>query len=307
MNKNLSNVEKIFKKTIEKKYSMNIGNICYNNYLVNQSKCSEDFTIFETDKKNEIDIGIYNPNLEGINLITIEIINSSFIYKISNIKSDFFCLNNIDNFNYENKCFLYFFIDFNKKINCLKIKIIKTNEYIKKIISLKEAYDNKEEITLIENNKLIKEFKFNMNKLLFNIEYFDSNSKLIKVIFNYYDAIFYDYGKCPSNKTGDFAGCNADHYIFRPTSDEPIPIKIDLNNYYIFKGDLSIVIITDNGNLSYTLFSLFYEPFFIKVDHIFNNLLEYEKINNSSKNYIFIFNSSINNSDENNITKFYTD
>ena len=314
---NLTNVEKIFKEEIEKEYNIKIGNICYNNYIVDQTKCSGEYTILENNTKNEIIIGLYNPNLEGKNLITIEIKNSLSLYKIENIESDFYCINNLDNFNYENKCFLNFFINLNSNMSFIYIKLIKTNEKIKDLISINKQFtsNNKTnigEIKLIQNYKLIKELSFDFNSLLFTLEYWNynrekDNHNLEKVIFNYYDAIYYEYGEYPSNNSDDFVGCNADHYIFRPTSYKPIPIEIDLNKFYIIKGDISLTIIIDNKNMSYTILNLFYEPFFIKIDHIFNSLLENEKINNKSQDYVFVFNSSINNNDNNNITKFYTD
>jgi len=39
LNSNISNVEKLLKENIENDYKINIGQICYINYIVNNTQC----------------------------------------------------------------------------------------------------------------------------------------------------------------------------------------------------------------------------------------------------------------------------
>ena len=146
----INNVENDFIKNIEDTYQIKIGKICYNNYIADNNKCSDDFFIEKNETNKEIQIGIYHPkfiyssSLSDSNnlLINIEILESENEYEINGIKSDFFCIDDksLDSykfFNYRNKCFLNFFYQFkdNKEIVFLTLKkssnIIKKDKYIK--------------------------------------------------------------------------------------------------------------------------------------------------------------------------------
>ena len=71
LNSNISNVEKLLKENIENDYKINIGQICYINYIVNNTQCLNEF-ILTNENETQFNISIYNPNLQGINLISIE-------------------------------------------------------------------------------------------------------------------------------------------------------------------------------------------------------------------------------------------
>ena len=45
LNSNISNMEKVLKKNIEKDYKINISQICYQNYIVNNSQCLKEFKL----------------------------------------------------------------------------------------------------------------------------------------------------------------------------------------------------------------------------------------------------------------------
>ena len=92
---NVNNVETNLKKNIEKEFKIKIGKICYNNYIVNQKNCSNQFLISKNSKNDKIKIGLLNPSFSmGINkvLINIEILDSKLFYDVEGIKSDFFIL-----------------------------------------------------------------------------------------------------------------------------------------------------------------------------------------------------------------------
>lgn len=64
-------MEKLLKENIENDYKINIGQICYINYIVNNTQCLNEF-ILTNENETQFNISIYNPNLQGINLISIE-------------------------------------------------------------------------------------------------------------------------------------------------------------------------------------------------------------------------------------------
>ena len=58
---------------------------------------------------------------------------------------------------------------------------------------------------------------------------------------------------------------------------------------------------------SFTIFTIFYDPFFVKVQHIFDPLDNNYFLNRFSFGYSFILKTNINNKDEDNKPIFYTD
>ena len=61
-------------------------------------------------------------------------------------------------------------------------------------------------------------------------------------------------------------------YIFSNYNRYPDEIEIDYSNSFIYQGGLGTTIVTRNKYSSFTIFTIFYNPFFIKVEHIFDSL-----------------------------------
>ena len=99
LNSNISNVEKILKENLENDYKINISQICYINYIVNNTQCLNEF-ILTNENETQFNISIYNPNLQGINLISIEFNHIKNRYNLKEKISEFYCLNSIKNVNY---------------------------------------------------------------------------------------------------------------------------------------------------------------------------------------------------------------
>ena len=299
-------VENNFKENIENKLNIKIGNICYNNYLVEQKLCSSDFMI-TNNANNEIKIGLYNPLIASSQisnnlLINIEIFTSYTYYEIEGIKSDFFCihdknLKSDDIFKYKNKCFLNFFYEFKKgeEITYITLKKLAKNEKTNTYYILNNI-KNEEKIELIKNNTYIKSLIFYPNNFEFNLEYYDE-PEIKNINFTYYDGIYY----------GNADTCSDGAFQFSPYNKYPEKIDIDYKNSFYFIGNLGTFFVTRNIEASFTFFIIFNEPFFIKVEHFFDSIEESYFLNRFSFGYAFVLKTNINNKNEYNKPTFYTD
>ena len=304
-------VEYNFKNDIENMLDIKIGNICYNNYLVDQKLCSSDF-MKESGfpGNNKIKIVIINPMTRSINstsnnvLINIEIFNSYTYYEVEGIPSDFFCLNerilkNEEYFRYRNKCFLNFFYEFKNGEDFIYITLVKlekgkkSNKYYKLI-----DVENQPKIELIKNNYNIKNLTFFPKNFEFSVEFLDEQMKLKNINFTYYDGMYY----------GNADKCNDGAYQFSPYNKYPEKINIDYENSFYIIGNIGIIFVTRNIDSSFTFFYIFYNPFFIKVEHFFDNLDDTYFLNRFSFGYSFVFKTNIKNHLENSENPiFYTD
>ena len=309
MEKIIAKVENNFKENIEDRLKIKIGSVCYNNFLVDQKLCSSEFMIASNIKgKDKIKIGLYNPLIAGSSkpiklLINIEIFDSFTYYEIEGIKSDFFCVNeynikNDDYFRYKNKCFLNFFYEFKKEKQLSFITIKKLSKYKKsnKYYSLNNI-KNETNIELIQNKANIKSLFFNPENFEFYIEYYNEFEKITKLNFTYYDGMYY---------------VNADQcmdgaYQFSPYHKYPEKIELDYENSIYFIGNLGVTFITRNLDASFTFFTIFYNPFFAKVEHFFDNVEEDYFLNKYSFGYSFVLKTNINNLNEDKKPIFYTD
>ena len=299
----INDMEKELKNSIEKDFKIKIGNICYNNYIVDQKECSSEFIISGSSSNKIIKIGLLNPStyLKSNNvLIEIEIKDSSYYYEIEGIKSDFFCINkknmkNSENFRYKNRCFLNFFYEFKKGeqisyIN-LKIKDNIDNKYYK----LSESINNNQ-IELIKDKTRIKSLIFYPNEFQFKLEYY-SEQKIKKLDFTYYDGMYYvNLGKCPDGA-----------YQFAPYNKYPEKISLDYENSFYMIGNIGITFVTRNKGTSFTFFTIFYNPFFAKAQHFFDSLKESYFLNRFSFGHAFTIKTNINNMKEDKKPIFYTD
>ena len=225
----INEVEHNFKYDLENKLDIKIGNICYNNFLVEQKLCSSDYMISSgLNGNNKIKIGIINPMTTSINstsnnlLINIEIFNSFTYYEVEGIKSDFFCVNenilkNEEYFKYRNKCFLNFFYEFKLEEPFVYINLIKytkgkkSNKY-NKLIDVK----NEPKIELIKNNFNIRNLIFYPKNFEFYLEFFNEQRKLKKINFTYYDGMYY----------GNADNCKEGAYQFSPYNKYPEKIDV---------------------------------------------------------------------------------
>ena len=296
----INEMEKELKKSIQNDFKVKIGNICYNNYIVDQKECSSEFII--SGNKN-IKIGLLNPSsfLHTNNvLIEIEFKDSSDYYEIEGIKSDFFCINdknmkNNQNFRYKNKCFLNFFYEFKngEQISYVNLKI---NDNINnKYYRLSEVID-KGRIELIKDKTRIKSLIFNPNEFQFKLEYY-SEQKLKNLDFTYYDGMYYvNLGRCPDGA-----------YQFAPYNRYPEKISVDYENSFYIIGNIGITFVTRNKGTSYTFFHIFYNPFFAKAQHFFDSLKESYFLNRFSFGHAFTIKTNINNMKGDKNPIFYTD
>ena len=303
----IADVEKNFRENIEDQLKIKIGSVCYNNFLVDQKLCSSEFMI-RSNTKGKIKIGLYNPLIAGSSsqnklLINIEIFDSFTYYEIEGKKSDFFCVNeyNIkdgDYFKYKNKCFLNFFYKFKKDEQLAFITLKKLGKGIKsnKYYSLNKI-KNETSIELIQNNGIIKTLFFNPENFEFYIEYNNELEKITKLNFTYYDGMYYVNADT----------CMDGAYQFSPYHKYPEKIEIDYENSFYFIGNLGINFVTRNIDASFTFFTIFYDPFFAKVEHFFDNAEETYFLNKYSFGYSFVFKTNINNLNEENKPIFYTD
>ena len=101
--------------------------------------------------------------------------------------------------------------------------------------------------------------------------------------------------------------CKDGAYIFSPYNRFPDPISIQYENSFYIKGDIGITFVTRNHLTSFTFFTFYYEPFFAKVDHIFDNMENSYFLKRFSYAYNFVIKTDINNLDPNNKPIFYTD
>ena len=127
LNSKIINLEQIFKENIENEYKINIGQICYLNYIVNNTKCLTEFILLNESEKI-FNISFYNPNLEGNFIVSIELNYTKYRYSLSGKISDFFCLDGINNINFQKKCFLTFLLDFQKDIDLVHLTIVNIGE-----------------------------------------------------------------------------------------------------------------------------------------------------------------------------------
>ena len=305
LKKGIKLIEDDFKENFEEKYKFKIGKICYNNYIVDDNDCSNDFFI-ENNNNEEISIGLFNPLFDSDNnnniLFNIEILSSEYEYKIIGINSDFICINenniqNIELFKYKSKCFLNFFYEFKKGEEFIQLTLKKSSEKIKYEKYIKFNYDNGNKIELIKNDINIQNLTFIPKKFEFNLEYYNEEQIINHIDFTYYDGMYYI-------NDGDFKD---GAYIFNPYNKFPDEIKIDYNNSFYYKGNLGIIFLTRNIDASFTLFTIFYNPFFIKVEHIFDNLDNSYFLKRFSFGYSFVLQTNINNLDEEGKPVFYTD
>ena len=308
MKNKITSAENDFMKDFEKKYELKIGKVCYNNYIVDENNCSNEFQLLPDSKEKEIKIGIYNPKFNSVSsngannlLINIEILNSEYEYKIQEKKSDFFCIDktnieNVDLYNYKNKCFLYFFYEF-KEEEELAIVTLKLSDKMNKERYNKFNSNDNESIQLIKNHVNIKSLSFSPQKFEFDLEYINEDEKTNKVVFTYYDGMYYvNAGECVDGA-----------YIFSPYNEYPDEIAIDYKNSFYYKGGLGITFVTRNEKASFTIFTIFYDPFFVKVQHIFDRLEKSYFLKRFSFSYGFTIKTDINNKDKDNKPIFYTD
>ena len=127
LNSKIINLEQIFKENIENEYKINIGQICYLNYIVNNTKCLTEFILLNESEKI-FNISFYNPNLEGNFIVSIELNYTKYRYSLSGKISDFFCLDGINNINFQKKCFLTFLLDFQKDVDLVHLTIVNIGE-----------------------------------------------------------------------------------------------------------------------------------------------------------------------------------
>ena len=298
----IENSEKDFLKSVENKYDVEIKKICYNNYIANDNDCSQEFTISQDLNDKKIKIGLYNPkSFSSSNLlINIEITDSNREYEIEGIKSDFFCIDkqsieNFELFKYKSKCFLNFFYEFKSEFET--ITLIKTEKIIQKEKYIKFNIDNNENIELIKKHMNIQNLSFSPKNFEFHLEYLNEEQNINKLNFTYYDGMYYvNSGSCLDGA-----------YIFSPYNKYPDEIKIDYNNSFYYKGELGITFVTRNEMASFTIFTIFYNPFFAKVEHIFDSLEKNYFLKRFSFSYSFVLKTNINNLDEDQKPIFYTD
>ena len=308
LKKGIKNAEIDFIKDFETKYKETIGKVCYNNYITDENNCANEFQILPNSKDKEIKIGIYNPKFSSISsngantlLINIEILNSEYEYKIEEKKSDFFCIDEksieqAELYQYSNKCFLQFFYDF-KEEEELAIVTLKQSDKIKKERYNKIDSNNTEKIEITKDHVNIKSLLFSPNNYEFDLEYINEDGKINKVLFTYYDGMYYV-------NSGD---CLDGAYIFSPYNNYPDEIAIDYNNSFYYRGGLGVTFVTRNIMASFTIFTIFYDPFFVKVQHIFDALDKSYFLKRFSFGYSFTLRTNINNKDKDNKPIFYTD
>ena len=306
----IKNSENDFIETINQRLNIKINKICYNNYITDNNDCSNEFII--TKENENIIIGIYNPILttqssDDISiLINIEISNSDYEYEVENIKSNFFCINdknikNVDLFKYKSKCFLNFFLNFKKGEEYAFITLKKTSNQISssdRYINLNDIQKENNIIELIKDSINIKYLSFNSDDLSFNLKYYNEENKISEINFSYYDGLYYvNAGSCIDGA-----------YVFSPYNRFPDPLSVEKENSFYYKGDIGITFVTRNYMSSFTIFTFFYEPFFAKVDHIFDNLEQNYFLKRFSFAYNFIIKTDFDNIDEKtNKPIFYTD
>ena len=299
-------VENDFKNNMEEKLNIKIDSITYNNYIAHNRKISNNFIIGKTSKEENIKLGIYNPVMTSESgktnkiLIGIEISQSRYEYEVEGIKSNFFCVDeksikNPELFIYKNKCFINFLLEFKKGEEITFVTLKKTSNEIKK-----EKYNqinNSENIELIKDDTNIKSLIFNPKQFLFNLKYYNEDEEISEINFSYYDGMYYvNAGTCRDGA-----------YIFSPYNRYPDPISIDYENSFYIKGDIGITFVTRNHLTSFTFFTFYYEPFFAKVEHIFDNMENSYFLKRFSYAYNFVLKTDINNLDANNKPIFYTD
>ena len=302
----IAKVKTDFKFHIEEKFNIKINKITYNNYITNENGISNNYEIEE--RNGNIKLGIYNPSMTYESgdstplLINIEISKSDKEYEIEGIKSNFFCIDEksikqSNLFTYQNKCFLYFFLEFKKGEEITYVTLKKTSNEIKEEKYIKFNYEEKDDIELIKDMTNIKSLLFNPRDFTFQIKYFDENEEISKINFSYYDGLYYvNAGRCKDGA-----------YIFSPYNRFPDQIHIQNENSFYIKGDIGITFVTRNYYSSFTIFTFFYEPFFAKVDHIFDTLENNYFLKRFSFAYNFVIKTDINNLNENNKPIFYTD
>ena len=303
----IKNSENDFKENIIQKLGIKIEKICYNNYITENNDCSNEFLI--SNKNDNIKIGLYNPlyttqsSDETNLLINIEISDSEYEYEIENIKSNFFCINDknikdINLFKYKSKCFLNFFMNFKKGEEFSYITLKKTSNLltIKNYVNLNNIEEEK--IQLIKDTSNIKYLSLNVEDFSFNLNYKNEGNKISEINFQYYDGMYYvNAGSCTDGA-----------YIFSPYNRYPDQLSIEKENSFYYKGDIGITFVTRNYMSSFTIFTIFYEPFFAKVEHIFDNLNENYFLKRFSFAYNFVIKTDINNIDSTtNKPIFYTD
>ena len=58
-------MEKLLKENIENDYKINIGQICYINYIVNNTQCLNEF-ILTNENETQFNISIYNLKIKNL-------------------------------------------------------------------------------------------------------------------------------------------------------------------------------------------------------------------------------------------------
>ena len=269
------NSREIFKNMFNLKDEVKI---CISNNKVKLG-CSFDFDVDVKEKK----IGIFNPSLQGKFLITIEVgfenknVEFDLVDNFYNeIEYDLICVPNF-------KCYVNFIYDIFSTygIVTLFMKNIKKNDK-----KNNEIYFDKiqNEIDLNNNFLFVENFKYNIEKNVFNIVFNNKNQKK----FSYEFSLFH----------GFFNGFNDGAYVFNTNEQYPIKFEIDKKNSFYKLGKISNNILLRIEN-SILLINFYKNPFFIQTISILDNIKNFI---NSSKNFVILLESNINNENE-----FYTD
>ncbi len=106
---------------------------------------------------------------------------------------------------------------------------------------------------------------------------------------------------------GNVDNCKEGAYQFSPYNKYPEKIDVDYENSFYIIGNIGIIFVTRNIDSSFTFFIIFYNPFFIKVEHFFDSLADSYFLNRHSFGYSFVLKTNIKNMKKNQKPIFYAD
>ena len=94
--------------------------------------------------------------------------------------------------------------------------------------------------------------------------------------------------------------------IFSPYNSYLDPIFIQKEKSFYIKGDIGLTFVIRNDMTSFPFFTFYYNPFFVKVEHFFDNIEKNYFLKRLSFAYNFVIQIVFNNLNSYNKSFFYT-
>ena len=267
--------------------TVNVG--CFDT-LINETK------VYDV---KEFHLTLINPNVNGkllINMefkylsdndIQIEEISSSNLRKV--LPSDYYCINKYttqnEAFGYENKCFLSFFYTFKPSVMLRQFVIKITKKHIQRLQPLPTSTTR-----LVHNKGNIINLIYNPQTEQFTIKLNTGKTGIQQYTFTLYHAHYVGFVQGTQSNIRPSHTNNDGLYVFAPMDLYPTKYTLNPSNSFIFIGHISCSVILRFNEGTTMLATFYYNPTFLKLDHIIDPIITMKGFN-----YVFGLQSDIHN------------